>query len=107
MSGQSSKPDDLRFATNEERRFALAYLRWLAGGEGRRRGQPHATHPRYALTPVRGQQIREDIESMVRDASEQLRQSHRRATPPAAERPASSAGSVDHGAPQAAEAAGQ
>ena len=23
---------DLRFATNEERRYALAYLRWLAGG---------------------------------------------------------------------------
>jgi hypothetical protein len=77
MSGQSSKPDDLRFATNQERRFALAYLRWLAGGEGRRGSQPHATHPRYALTPERGQQIREDIESMVRDAGEQLRQSRR------------------------------
>jgi hypothetical protein len=77
MGGQSSKPDDLRFATNEERRFALAYLRWLAGGEDRRGSEPHATHPRYALTPERGQQIREDIESMVRDAGEQLRQSRR------------------------------
>jgi hypothetical protein len=77
MSGQSSRPDDLRFATNEERRFALAYLRWLAGGEGRRGSQPSATHPTYALTEKRGQQIREDIESMVRDAGEQLRKSHR------------------------------
>ena len=75
MSGQSSKPDDLRFATNQERRFALAHLRWLAGGEGRRGSQPHATHPTYALTPERGQQIREDIESMVCDAGEQFRQS--------------------------------
>jgi len=72
MSGQSPK-SDLRYATDEERRFALAYLRWLAGGEGRRRSQPSATHPtRYKLTQERGQQIREDIESMVRDASEQL-----------------------------------
>jgi hypothetical protein len=77
MGGQNSKPDDLRFATNEERRFALAYLRWLAGGEGRRESQPHATHPTYALTPERGQQIRKDIETMVRDAAEQLRQSRR------------------------------
>jgi len=77
MGGQSSKPDDLRFATNEERRFALAYLRRLAGGGGRRGSQPPATHPSYALTPERGQQIREDIESMVRDAGEQLRQSRR------------------------------
>jgi hypothetical protein len=77
MSGQSSKPDDLRFATNAERRFALAYLRWLAGGEGRRGSQPHATRPTYALTPERGQQIREDIESMVRDAGEQVRESRR------------------------------
>jgi len=99
MSGQSCKPDDLRFATNEERRFALAYLRWLAGGEGRRGSQPQATHPTYALTPERGQQIR--------DAGEQLRKSRRRATPPAAERSASSAGAVDHGAPEAAEAGGQ
>jgi hypothetical protein len=68
MGGQSSKPDDLRFATNEERRFALAYLRWLAGGEGRRGTQPDATHPTYALTPEPGQQIREDIENLVRDA---------------------------------------
>lgn len=74
MSGQSSKPDDLRFATDQERRFALAYLRWLAGGEGRRRSQPRAMHHRYALTQERGEQIREDIESMVRDAAEQLRQ---------------------------------
>jgi hypothetical protein len=77
MSGQSSKPEDLRFATNDERRFALAYLRWLAGGEGRRGSQPHATHPTYALTPERGQQIREDIENMVRDAREQLHRSRR------------------------------
>jgi hypothetical protein len=77
LIGQSSRPDDLRFATNEERRFALAYLRWLAGGEGRRVSQPSATHLRYALTPERGQQIREDIESMVRDAGEQLRKSQR------------------------------
>lgn len=77
MGGQSSKPDDLRFATNEERRFALAYLRWLAGGEGRRGSQPSATHFTYALTPERGQQIREDIESMARDADEQLRKSRR------------------------------
>jgi len=76
--------DDLRFATNQERRFALAYLGWLAGGQGRRRSQPHATHSTYALTPERGQQIREDIESMVRDAAEQLRQSLRRAAPLAA-----------------------
>jgi hypothetical protein len=59
-------------ATNEGRRFALAHLRWLAGGEDRRGSQPHATHPTYAITPERGQQIREDIESMVRDAGEQL-----------------------------------
>jgi hypothetical protein len=70
MSGQSPKPDDLRFATDKERRFALAYLRWLAGGEGRRGTQPLATHARYELTEKRGQEIREDIESMVRDACE-------------------------------------
>jgi hypothetical protein len=52
--------------------YDLSVARWLAGGEGRRGSQPHATHPTYALTPERGQQIREDIESMVRDAGEQL-----------------------------------
>lgn len=71
-------PDvDLRFATNEERRYALAYLRWLAGGPRRRATAPSPTHHTYALTPVRGEQIREDIEQLVLDAAEHL---HRRSS---------------------------
>jgi hypothetical protein len=54
------------------RRPLLPLRERLAGGKGRRGSQPYATHPTYALTPEGGQQIREDIESMVRDAGEQL-----------------------------------
>ena len=45
MSGDVDKPRDLRFATNEERRFALAYLRWLAGGGERRGSEPSPPTP--------------------------------------------------------------
>jgi hypothetical protein len=64
--------NDLRFATNEERRYVLAYLRWLAGGPKRRGTQPSATHHTYALTPERGEQIRGDIEQLVLDAAKHL-----------------------------------
>ena len=74
MSGDVDKPRDLRFATNEERRFALAYLRWLAGGRERRGSEPSPTHPTYALSAARGEQVRNDIESLVRDAADHLRQ---------------------------------
>jgi hypothetical protein len=40
MSREMARAADLRFATNEERRFALAYLRWLAGREHRRQREP-------------------------------------------------------------------
>jgi hypothetical protein len=66
-------PDDLRFATNQERRYALAYLRWLAGGPGRRETEPSATHRTYALTQERGEQIRDDIEQLAVDAAGYLR----------------------------------
>ena len=72
MSGEKAK--DLRFATNEERRFALAYLRWLAGGPGRRSSQPSATHHTYALSEMRGDQIRREVEQLARDAARHLRQ---------------------------------
>ena len=71
----SSGAADLRFATNEERRYALAYLRWLAGGPRRRGTEPAATHHTYGLTANRGEQIRRDIEQLVLDAAEHL---HRR-----------------------------
>ncbi len=63
-----TKPPDLRFATDKERRFALAYLRWLAGGAGRRESQPSAGHHTYGLSEDRGRQIRDDIQRMVLDA---------------------------------------
>jgi hypothetical protein len=62
----------LRYANNEERRFALAYLRWLAGGKDRRETEPSPTHTAYRLTPARGERIRADIERMVRDAAGRL-----------------------------------
>lgn len=43
-----------------------------AGAEASR-----AARPTYALTPERGDQVRADIESMVRNAGEQLRRSRR------------------------------
>jgi hypothetical protein len=49
----SEKPADLRYANNEERRFALAHLRWLAGGKDRRGSKPSPTHRAYALTEAR------------------------------------------------------
>ena len=50
MSGEANKSPDLRYATNEERRLALAYLRRLAGGQDRRISKPSqrgsgCTHP--------------------------------------------------------------
>lgn len=72
MGGEIAKNADLRFATDEER-FALAYLRWLAGGEGARGSQPSPTHPKYALTWSAGERIRGDVEAMVRDAADSLR----------------------------------
>jgi hypothetical protein len=66
------KPADLRYASNEERRFALAHLRWLAGGEDRRASKPSPTHKAYALTEPRGERIRTDVERMVRDAAKRL-----------------------------------
>jgi hypothetical protein len=63
---------DLRFATNEERRFALAYLRWLAGGPARRSSEPSPTHHTYALSASRGDQIRKEVEQLARDAANQL-----------------------------------
>jgi hypothetical protein len=72
VSSQASKAKDLRFATNEERRYALAHLRWLAGGHGRRVSKPSPTHRAYGLSESRGEQIRADIEQMVRDAAKSL-----------------------------------
>ena len=69
---RSDKPADLRYASNEERRFALAYLRWLAGGKDRRASKPSPTHRVYALTEARGERIRADVEQMVRDAAKHL-----------------------------------
>jgi hypothetical protein len=66
------KPSDLRFATDKERRFALAYLRWLAGA-GRRRFEPAPTHRTYELSPLRGDQIRSDIKQLALDAARGLR----------------------------------
>jgi len=68
----SEKPADLRYASNEERRFALAHLRWLAGGKDRRGSKPSPTHRAYALTEVRGERIRADVEHMVHDAAKRL-----------------------------------
>ena len=68
----SQRPADLRYASNEERRFALAYLRWLAGGKDRRETKPSPTHKAYGLTEPRGERIRIDVERMVRDAAERL-----------------------------------
>ena len=68
----SEKPADLRYANNEERRFALAHLRWLAGGTNRRASKPSPTHRAYALTEARGERIRADVEQMVRDAAKRL-----------------------------------
>ena len=62
---------DLRYATGKERRYALAYLRSLAGGDERRQGDPKG-HPEYALTEERENRIRADIEGMVLDAHPQL-----------------------------------
>lgn len=68
----SQMPADLRYASDEERRFALAYLRWLAGGKDRRRSKPSPTHKVYGLAESRGERIRTDVERMVRDAAERL-----------------------------------
>src|SRR5438105_1034399 len=68
----TDRSEDLRFATNEERRYALAYLRWLAGGPKRRETEPSATHPTYGLTAGRGERIRSDIEALVLDAAKHL-----------------------------------
>jgi hypothetical protein len=62
-------PSDLRYATNEERRYALAYLRFLAGGDDRRQSEPAATHKAYGLSEARGDEIRADVNKMVRDAA--------------------------------------
>jgi hypothetical protein len=72
MSGETTKSADLRYATNEERRFALAYLRWLAGGTGRRVSKPSPTHRAYGLSEARGERIQADVERMVRDAADRL-----------------------------------
>ena len=71
----SSGSDDLRFATNEERRYALAYLRWLAGGPARRETRPSPTHKTYGLSPDRGDKIQSDVEQLALDAADHL---HRR-----------------------------
>jgi hypothetical protein len=65
--------EDLRFATDQERRYALAYLRWLAGGPKRRETPPSPTHRTYGLTAERGEQIRADIDGLALDAAEHLR----------------------------------
>ena len=70
---EHGRASDLRFATNEERRYALAYLRWLAGGADRRTTMPSASHAAYSLDAARGEQIRQDIEMLVVDAAEHLR----------------------------------
>jgi hypothetical protein len=67
-----SKPEDLRFATDKERRYALAYLRWLAGGSARRGTERAAAHSTYGLSAARGGQIRDDIHELVRDAAATL-----------------------------------
>ena len=69
-----TKGADLRFASDKERRFALAYLRWLAGGVDRRESQPYAAHQTYGLSQDRGRQIRNDIQQMVLDAAPGLQQ---------------------------------
>jgi len=61
-----------RYATNEERRFALAYLRWLAGGESRRVSKPSPTHRAYALSEARGERMQDHVEQTVRDVAERL-----------------------------------
>lgn len=68
----SQKPADLRYASHEERRFALAHLRWLAGGKDRRGTKPSPTHKAYGITESRGERIRTDVERMVRDAAKRL-----------------------------------
>lgn len=72
VSSDIDKAQDLRFATNEERRFALAHLRWLAGGQDRRVSKPSPTHRTYGLSQARGEQIRTDIEQLVHDAANHL-----------------------------------
>jgi hypothetical protein len=66
------KPEDLRFATDQERRYALAYLRWLAGGDRRRATEPSPTHRTYAVSTERAAQIRDDVDQLVRDAASAL-----------------------------------
>lgn len=72
MTRQTSTSADLRYATNEERRFALAHLRWLAGGTGGRGSKPSPTHKAYALSEARDERIQRDVEQMVRDAAQRL-----------------------------------
>jgi hypothetical protein len=72
MTGEIGRPADLRYATNEERRYALAYLRWLAGGRGPRGSEPSPGHSTYGLSENRGDQIRADVERMVEDAAQRL-----------------------------------
>jgi hypothetical protein len=71
-TGEIGRPADLRYATNEERRYALAYLRWLAGGQDRRGSEPSPGHSTYGLSESRGDQIRADVERMVEDAAQRL-----------------------------------
>jgi len=63
---------DLRYASDEERRYALACLRWLSGRSGQAR-QPHrpprASHRAYGLTRERGEQILAEVRGMARDAA--------------------------------------
>jgi len=64
--------DDLKRADPIERRYALAYLRWLAAGDDRRERKPTYSHPAYnkdfTLTEDRALEIETQIEAMVLDA---------------------------------------
>jgi hypothetical protein len=60
---------DLRFASDQERRYALAYLRWRAGRNGSHQAEPRGTHYTYALTAERSLEIRQEIDSLIADAA--------------------------------------
>ena len=62
----------MRYASNEERRFALAHRRWLAGGNSRRETRPSPTYKADGLTEFNGERVRADVEQMVRDAARRL-----------------------------------
>jgi hypothetical protein len=68
---EHSMPEDLRYASDKERRYALAYLRWLAGGT-RRQYPPPASNQNYELSSDRAAEIRDDVEQLVRDAAARL-----------------------------------